>query len=61
MDGLSRALVAQGTQVTVLTTDAYDGASRADVEPDRSHAGVRVLTARNASNRAAFVHQLFLP
>lgn len=53
--------MAQGAQVTVLTTDAFDGARRADVAPDRTHAGVRVLTARNASNRAAFAHQLFLP
>lgn len=61
MDGLSRALVAGGVRVSVLTTDAFDGERRAGTPPDRDHAGVRVLTVRNASNHAAFAHQLFTP
>ena len=61
VDGLSRALVRLGHGVTVLTTDAYDGAARAPVPADRQHDGVRVLTVRNASNTLAWRHQLFLP
>jgi len=61
VDGLSRALVARGHTVTVLTTDAMDAQSRADVPEDRDHHGVRVLTARNVSNDLAYSHQLFLP
>ena len=61
VDGLSRALVARGHQVTVLTTDALDARDRADVPEDRDHHGVRVLTARNLSNELAYTHQLFLP
>ena len=61
VDGLSRALVAAGHRVTVLTTDALDAHSRADVVPDRDHFGVRVLTVPNVSNRLAYRHQLFLP
>lgn len=61
VDGLSRALVAAGVRVSVLTTDAFDGERRAGTPPDRDHEGVRVLTVRNASNRAAFAHQLFTP
>jgi len=47
--------------VTVLTTDAFDGARRADVPPERDHEGVRVRTVRNLSNRLAYSQQLFLP
>jgi len=61
VDGLSRALVARGVAVTVLTTDAFDGARRADVPPERDHEGVRVRTVRNLSNRLAYSQQLFLP
>lgn len=61
VDGLSRALVHQGVQVTVLTTDAFDGEQRAEVPGDRDHQGVRVLTVPNLSNRLAYRHQLFLP
>ncbi len=61
VDGLGRALVARGHQVTVLTTDALDASERAQVPGDRDHYGVRVLTARNLSNRWAYRHQLFLP
>jgi glycosyltransferase involved in cell wall biosynthesis len=61
VDGLSRALIARGHQVTVLTTDAMDAQTRADVPDDRDHHGVRVLTAKNLSNDLAYSHQLFLP
>lgn len=61
VDGLSRALVEAGAQVTVLTTDAFDGERRAGVPAVREHGGVRVLTAPNISNRLAYQHQLFLP
>lgn len=61
VDGLSRALVQQGARVTVLTTDAFDATSRAEVPSDRDYHGVRVLTVPNASNRLAYQHQLFLP
>jgi glycosyltransferase involved in cell wall biosynthesis len=53
--------VARGVQVSVLTTDAFDGERRAGTAPDRDHDGVRVLTVRNASNGLAFRQQLFLP
>jgi glycosyltransferase involved in cell wall biosynthesis len=61
VDGLSRALVAGGVRVSVLTTDAFDGERRAGLALDRDHEGVRVVTAANLSNRLAFRHQLFLP
>ena len=61
VDGLSRALVRQGVQVTVLTTDALDGGRRVDLPARRDHHGVQVLTVKNLSNRAAYQHQLFLP
>ncbi len=61
VDGLSRALVEKGHTVTVLTTDALDADGRVDLDADRDHHGVRVLTARNRSNRAAYEHQLFMP
>ena len=61
VDGLSRALVELGHQVTVLTTDAFDGGTRVDLAADRDHHGVRVLTSKNVSNTAAYRHQLFLP
>ena len=61
VDGLSRALVARGHTVTVLTTDAMDADTRAQVPEERDHFGVRVLTAKNLSNGLAYTHQLFLP
>jgi glycosyltransferase involved in cell wall biosynthesis len=61
VDGLSRALVEAGAQVTVLTTDAFDAHQRAGLPAVRDHSGVRVLTAPNISNRLAYQHQLFLP
>ncbi|NOY27314.1 MAG: hypothetical protein GXP62_15710 [Oligoflexia bacterium] len=61
VDGLSRALVAAGAQVTVLTTDAFDSQRRCTLPAVRDHHGVRVLTVRNLSNRLAHSHQLFLP
>ncbi len=59
--GLGRALCDLGAQVTVLTTDAMDARSRAQVKPDRVLDGMRVLTCPNLSNRLAYDHQLFLP
>ncbi len=61
VDGLSRALLARGHQLTVLTTDALDANERAAVPEDRVHHGVRVLTAPNVSNALAYHHQLFMP
>ena len=61
VDGLSRALVAAGHQVTVVTTDALDEGSRTQQPPERDHFGVRVLTAPNLINGWAYRHQLFLP
>lgn len=61
VDGLSRGLAERGHAVSVLTTDAFDGARRAGLPRDRDHHGVRVLTAQNLSNRLAWQHQLFLP
>ncbi len=61
VDGLSRALLARGHTVTVLTTDALDENARAGELEDRDHHGVRVLTAPNLSNVLAYHHQLFLP
>jgi glycosyltransferase involved in cell wall biosynthesis len=61
VDGLSRALVEHGVQVSVLTTDAYDGTRRAGVPELRDHHGVRVMTVANVNNRLAYEHQLFLP
>ena len=40
VDGLSRALVDRGHQVTVLTTDAFDGRQRAPVPAVRDEGGV---------------------
>ncbi|MCK6504349.1 glycosyltransferase family 4 protein [Myxococcota bacterium] len=61
VDGLSRALVRQGVQVTVLTTDALDAERRVDLPRRRDHHGVQVVTVPNLSNRVAYRHQLFLP
>lgn len=61
VDGLSRALVRRGLQVSVLTTDALDADARAPVPPRRDHEGVQVFTLRNLSNRLAWREQLFLP
>ena len=61
VDGLARAQAALGAEVSVLTTDAFDGAGRAGVPEARSHFGVGVFTAPNLSNRLAYRHQLFLP
>jgi len=61
VDGLSRALVRRGVQVTGLTTDALDAVQRVPAGQSRDRDGVRVLTVPNLSNRAAYRHQLFLP
>ena len=61
VDGLSREQVRQGLKVTVWTTDAFDGTTRAPVAEDRRHHGVRVLVSKNVSNRLAYRHQLFTP
>lgn len=61
VDGLARAQAAAGMRVSVLTTDAFDGAARAAVPARRAHHGVAVHTVRNLSNRLAYRQQLFLP
>ncbi len=61
VDGLSRALARAGETVTVLTTDVLGPGERVTLPRIRRHGGVRVLTARNWSNRLANEHQLFLP
>lgn len=61
VDGLARAQLKLGMQVSVLTTDALDGAARNGLPLRREHLGVQVLTAPNLSNRLAYRHQLFLP
>ncbi len=60
VDGLSRALVEEGVECVVWTTDALDE-RRAGVAADRRHHGVRVLVSPTWSNRLAYRHQLFLP
>jgi glycosyltransferase involved in cell wall biosynthesis len=68
--GLVSGLARRGHQVTVVTTDARDRASRlprgrsrgqrgSDFLPDERGVDVRVF--RNASNRLAYDSQLFLP
>jgi len=59
--GLGRALADLGVQVSVLTTDALDGRSRADVPRQREVNGMQVHCCRNLSNWMAYRHQLFLP
>lgn len=61
VDGLSRALVDEGVDVSVLTTDAFDEHRRSQVPKVRDHHGVTVHTVPNHSNRLAYRHQLFLP
>lgn len=61
VDGLSRALVAAGEEVSVLTTDVLGPGERVSLPSVRDHHGVRVGTARNLSSRLANRHQLFLP
>ncbi|MFT4975079.1 MAG: glycosyltransferase involved in cell wall biosynthesis [Myxococcota bacterium] len=61
VDGLSRALAAAGTQVSVLTTDAFSASARSGRPPRWTHHGVAVRTLPNLSNRLAYRHQLFTP
>ncbi len=61
VDGLSRALADDGIEVTVLTTDAFDGQRRSGMPRRWLHHGVSVRTVANLSNRLAYRHQLFLP
>lgn len=61
VDGLSRALVADGVRTTVLTTDAFSGENRSGQPSRWTHHGVSVRTIPNLSNRLAYRHQLFLP
>ncbi|MDP6932914.1 MAG: glycosyltransferase family 4 protein [Myxococcota bacterium] len=61
VDGLSRALTAEGARITVWTTDAGDEQTRLAVSSIRDHNGIRVLTSPNLSNHLAYQHQLFLP
>lgn len=61
VDGLSRALVALGHEVTVLTTDAGDESGRVKSPRLRQDQGVRVITLPNLSNGLAYGQQLFLP
>ncbi len=58
--GLSRALRQRGHDVVVITTDALDRGSRAP-SGSRTVEGLPVTRLRNASNRLAYDHQLFLP
>jgi glycosyltransferase involved in cell wall biosynthesis len=59
--GLSRALLDLGVEVTVLTTDAFDGGQRSGVAPWRFLDGIRVLCCPNLSAGLATRHQLYLP
>ena len=59
--GLGTALVRQGVDVTVLTTDAFDGERRCDLPHDREVNGMRVVSTPNLSNHLAYRHQFFLP
>ena len=61
VDGLSRTLVTQGVNVTVLTTDAFSATDRSGRPQQWEHHGVQVRTLPNVSNRLAYRHQLFLP
>ena len=61
VDGLTKALVSLETQITVLTTDAFDQNQRAQTEKTRKYHGMLVKTVPNASNYLAYNHQLFLP
>lgn len=57
---LSKELVRQGHEVTVLTTDALDARGRVPStwkDPD----GIEVVRLRNVSNNLAWQQQLFLP
>lgn len=57
---LSRELVRRGHSVTVLTTDAHDATSRADLAKEDIE-GIQVRRFRNVSNYLAWHQQLFLP
>ena len=59
--GLSEALVEQGHQVSVLTTDVLDAKHRHQLPKIRVEHGVRIYTLDNWSNRLAYHQQLFLP
>ena len=59
--GLGRALVNQGVDVRVWTTDVLDAERRADVPDRRNVDGIDVHVSRVRSNRLAWRHQLFLP
>lgn len=59
--GLARAQRRAGLDVRVWTTDAFDASRRAVVPARRTLDGLDVHVARNASNRLAWEHQLFLP
>lgn len=56
---MTRALARRGHCVTVYTTDARDGSSRADARADGG--GVDVRMFRNLSNRLAYRWQVFTP
>jgi glycosyltransferase involved in cell wall biosynthesis len=58
--GLSRALRERGHEVSVVTTDALDAASRLPAGPV-DVGGIPVVRLRNLSNSLAYYHQLFLP
>lgn len=57
---MTRALAASGHRVTVCTTDARDGRSRASRRPDPTR-GVDVRMFPNLSNRLAYHLQFFTP
>lgn len=59
--GLARGLRELGLNVSVLSTDAFEGGQRAPVAQDRMLEGLRVLTCRNLVPGLASRQQLFLP
>ena len=61
VEGMTRALVRCGHQVTVLTTDALDQSSRYDVPLDETLDGVRVVRVPNLSVRLRGRYNLSTP
>jgi glycosyltransferase involved in cell wall biosynthesis len=57
--GLCKELVQRGHEVTVFTTDAFDGAKRAK-EARETADGIEIRRYRNCSNYIAYHHRIFL-